>query len=360
MEQRADDASVAEIHIIDFIGDWFDDAMNRIFDEQIGVTARAFVEQLSKIPEAVKALHVHINSPGGDVQGAVNIANALREQQTKGRTVETFVDGIAASAASIVAMAGSAVHMADNALMMVHNPWTIGVGNAAEMRKSADILDTVRTQIIATYQWHSPLESDAIAALMDAETWMGADEAIANGFATDTIEGLKAAASIDPRGVKALKVPDRFKDRVQAWIKPEPPPATPPPAANAADVLRRCREADALALAEDLITAGATLAQVEARLTEHTAQRTQAQARERDIRALCATAKLPELADGYIAGSMAATDVQAHLTTITARLDQAEIDTALPPDGGQPAGHGKVIDASAIYRERNRLPAAKE
>src|SRR5262249_31261956 len=139
--------TVADIHIIDYIGGWDDDWLARNWGYEMGVTAKQFVEDLAAIPAGVATLKVHINSPGGDVQAGINIANALREQQvSKGRTVETFVDGIAASIASAIAMAGSKVHMADNALLMVHNPWSLAIGNAGEMRKVADILDTMRNQ----------------------------------------------------------------------------------------------------------------------------------------------------------------------------------------------------------------------
>lgn len=329
-ENVASDPTVAEIHIIDFIGSWDDDWIARNYGLDMGVTARSFVDQLGKLPEAVKTVVVHINSPGGDLQAGVNIANALREQQmSKGRTIETSVDGIAASSASIIAMAGSKVRMGDNALLMIHNPWTIGIGNAAEMRKVADILDTMRGQIINTYKWHSDLEPDAIAALMDKETWMNADEAIANGFATDKIEGLSVAASIDRRALAKMTIPEQYRARVESLLKPVP--AEPVPA-TAADILRLCREGECLDQAEALITAGATLEQVQARVTETKTTRAAATARATEIRALCAAAKTPELADGYINGQMPVEDVRTHLTTITAKLDAVEIDHGLAPD----------------------------
>lgn len=332
-DNAAEDPSIADIHIVDFIGDWIDDYWG------LGVTARAFIEQLAKLPEAVKTIRVHINSPGGDVFGAINIANALREQQaSKGRTVETIVDGLAASAASIILMAGSTVRIADNGLVMVHNPWTIGIGNAADMRKVADELDTVRNTIVATYKWHSSLEDDEIVALMDAETWLDADEAIAKGFATEKVEGLKAAASIDPKAAAKLKVPEKFKARIDAFVKqPDAPPAAPV-AAAATDVLRICREGGVLDLAEDLIKAGATLEQVTAKVTTEKTARAAAATRATEIRALCGAAKLPELADGYINGAMSLDDIRVHLTTLTAKLDGPALDGTLPIDRGVDVG----------------------
>jgi ATP-dependent protease ClpP protease subunit len=336
-ENVAAGETTADIHIIDFIGGWAQDAMNRAWGEDLGVTARAFVEQLNALKASgVKNARVYINSPGGDVQGGVNIANALRQWASEGRTVETYVTGIAASIASVIAMAGSKVHIADNALFMVHNPMSIIVGNAGEMRQMADVLDTVRTQIVATYKWHSNLSDEELIALIDGTdgqgTWMDADQAIANGFATDKIDGLKAAASITPAAVAKLAIPDHFKARVDALLEK---PAQRPAPAVAADVLRVCREAHCLELAEALLAEGAPLADVQSRVSAERARKDQATARSNEITAACAIAKLPQLAAGYIAGGLAVADVQTHLTTIKALIDnKTEIDGGINPDHG--------------------------
>jgi ATP-dependent protease ClpP protease subunit len=353
----ASDPSVLDIHIIDFIGDWMDQAMNEAWGEQISITAKAFVDALSAIPASVKTLRVHVNSPGGDVFAAINIANALRDQRaTKGRAVETIVDGLAASAASLIVMAGSPARMSDNGLLMVHNAWTIAIGNAAEMRKAADTLDQLRNaQIVPTYQWHSPMTAEAIQALMDAETWMDADQAIANGFVDEKVAGLKAAASIDPRTVGKLKVPEQFRARIEALVaKPEPTPPAPM-AAAATDVLRLCRKGECLDLAESLVASGATLETVQASVTTERQTRTAAAARATEIRALCAKAKLPDLADGYVAGGMTPDAVRMQLTIVTAKLDRIEIDGSLKPDQGtQPKAR---IDTAKIYADRNQVRA---
>lgn len=335
-QNAATDSTVAEIHIIDFIGDWYQDAGNRFWGENIGVTARAFVDELAKLPESVKALRVHINSPGGDVQAGINIANALREQAAKGRTVETVIDGIAASIASVIAMAGTRVSMADNALMMIHNPYSFNVGTAAEMRKTADVLDAMRNQIVATYKWHATIDDAEIIAMMDAETWMGADEALAAGFITEKVEGLKAAASLPPVALAKLTVPDAFRARFDALVAPAPKtdvPAPPAPAFDAAAVVTACCDAGFAELAAELVRAQADTAAVTARLDRARADRAAAQARTEQITAVCASARVPELAAGYIAGGMPVDQVRTHLTVITAKLDKVEIDGALPVDG---------------------------
>lgn len=339
----ADDASVADIYVNDFIGDWIDDYWG------FGVTARAFLEALSKLDASVKTIRVHLNSPGGDVFAASQIANALRDQRTsKGRTVETIVDGLAASAATLIMMAGNPVKVADNALVMVHNPWSVGVGNAAQMRKLADDLDAVRNTIVATYQWHSKLDAEALIALMDAETWMSADEAIANGFATDKVEGLAAAASLDRRALAKLTIPDQFKDRVEAFTAKEAPK---PVAASAVDVIRLCREGGVIDIAEALVAEQATADVVQTRIAAAKQTRAAETTRRDQITALCAKHKASDLAPGYIKGSMTVDDVRAHLTLYTAAVDKAEIDTGIKPSGG--ARPQATLNPAEIYAARN-------
>lgn len=362
-QNAADDPATVEIHIIDVIGSWDDDFWNRLFGEPLfGVTARAFIEELAALPDAIKNIHLHINSPGGDVQGAVNIANALRDQQlTKGRTVVTSVDGMAASAASIIAMAGSTVRIADNGLMMIHKPIAGVMGTAKDLRSLADVLDTVTlNQIISTYQWHSPLTAEAIDALLDAETWMDADQAIANGFCTEKVSGLKAAASISPRGVSALNVPDRFKTRVAALLEPAQPTPTPPVSASAAEILAAVETAGlSVSFARELMAAAPPMADVTARIASVKAERSASDDRAASIRSLCATAKLPTVSDrliNLINGTGQMQDVHALLTDITAAMNQAQIDTGLQPEGD--GRTQKSIDMSAIYAGMN-TPKAK-
>lgn len=385
-EAKADDPTAADLYIYSDIGQsWWSDET---------VTLKSFMAELAELPAAVVSLTVHVNSLGGDVFDAVGIANALRTWRSEGRAVTTVVDGIAASAASIVIMAGDIVRIADNALVMVHLPWTIGIGNAGDMRKTADRLDLVRDQIVATYRWHSALEPDALVALMEAETWMDADEALANGFATEKVEGLAAAAHLDSPHVRAkLTIPAKFQARVEALMakQTDDQPETMDPdengncqdgyekgddgmchmqskskkdsaAAPALDVLRLCREGGVSDLAEGLIAAGATAETIQATVAETKAARqaeserqtreaAAAQARARDITALCTAAKMPELAAGYIAGAMAVDAVRAQLTTITAKLDRTEIDTGIDSD---PAGTLAASWKRAFSRVQSR------
>lgn len=143
------------------------------------VTPRLFAEELHAL--GGKSLTVRINSPGGDVFAAQSIYNQLR---TYGGRVTVRIDGLAASAATIVACAGDTVIMPTNALYMIHNPATVTVGDAAEMRTAADVLDTVRETIVNVYQKRTGehLTAEELTAMMDDETWMTAQEALAYGF----------------------------------------------------------------------------------------------------------------------------------------------------------------------------------
>lgn len=343
MAAKGDEKSEAELYIYGDIGRsyWDDDA----------VSAKDFIAALKALPESVMKACLHVNSLGGDVFDAAAIANALRHwaRAKEGRVIETTVDGIAASAASVVIMAGDTVRIGDNAMVMVHNPWTWGVGNAAEMRKLAEALDKIRDTIVAAYKWHSKLDDAALIALMDAETWMSADEAIANGFATEKVEGLKAAASLNRRVNPNLTIPEKFRARVNELLEPEP---AAPPAASAEDVLAMCEEAGlGVAFAKTVIAAKATVDQAKAKVEGEKTVRAAAKARETQITTLCAGAKLPELAAKLVGSQMSIDDVKATLTLLTAKLDRVEIDGGLDPDTNTPKA--AAVNVVQIYAARN-------
>ena len=140
-----------------------------------------------------------INSPGGDCYAAAQIYNMLMEY--KGN-VAVKIDGIAASAASVVAMAGSTVEMSPVATIMIHNPMTISIGDTHEMERTITFLAEIKESIINAYEIKTGLSRAKISRLMDAETWMNAKKAVELGFAdsvlyadvqrpvTDTADGL--------------------------------------------------------------------------------------------------------------------------------------------------------------------------
>lgn len=125
-----------------------------------------------------------INSPGGDVFAAAQIYTMLTEYKGK---VTVKIDGIAASAASVIAMAGDTVQMSPVATMMIHNPATIACGDQREMRHQADVLDEVKESIINAYELKTGLPRARLAKLMDEETWISAYKAVELGFADEVI-----------------------------------------------------------------------------------------------------------------------------------------------------------------------------
>lgn len=150
---------------------WFDD----------DVTPQLFKDELNA---GSGDITVWINSPGGDCVAAAQIYNMLT--QYKGN-VTVKIDGIAASAASVIAMAGNTVFMSPVSMMMIHNPATVAFGDHAEMQKAIDMLAEVKESIINAYVIKTGLTRSKLSHLMDAETWMDANKAVELGFADDII-----------------------------------------------------------------------------------------------------------------------------------------------------------------------------
>lgn len=121
-----------------------------------------------------------INSPGGDVFAAAQIYNMLMDYPGH---VTVKIDGLAASAASVIAMAGSQVEMSPVAMMMIHNPITVAIGDSKEMQKAIDMLSEVKESIVNAYEIKTGLSRNKISRLMDAESWFNAKKAVEMGFA---------------------------------------------------------------------------------------------------------------------------------------------------------------------------------
>lgn len=201
----------ADIYIYDEIS-WF------------GIIATDIASQINDLD--VEKINLHINSPGGLVFDGVAIMNLFRQHKAK---VIVYVDGLAASIASVIAMAGDEIHMADNAMFMLHNPLVLMIGNAGELRKEADVLDQIKETLITSYQSHSDLERDELALLMDDETWMDADVAITNGFATHKMEARKEAASLTSQFdfTNFANAPDGWELRQKPQKQQKEEPKTP-------------------------------------------------------------------------------------------------------------------------------------
>ena len=151
---------------------------------------------------------VWINSPGGDCVAAAQIYNMLMDY--KGN-VTVKIDGIAASAASVIAMAGAKVYVSPVSMLMIHNPMTVAMGNAADMEKAIEMLSSVKDSIINAYEIKTGLSRARLSHLMDAETWMDANKAVELGFADEILSRPKLAA------------PQKEEDGEETPAEPEEP-----------------------------------------------------------------------------------------------------------------------------------------
>ncbi len=166
-----------------------------------GITAKSVKQQIDSAG-IYSSILLRINSPGGDAFEGVAIGNLLK---STGRTVDVVVDGIAASAASIIAMCGNTITMAPNAMMMIHKAWTLSMGNSDDLRKMADTLDKIDGAIATTYVTRTGKTADEISAMMTAETWMSAADCLEGGFCTAIGGDEEDGAMNLARGFKALE-----------------------------------------------------------------------------------------------------------------------------------------------------------
>jgi ATP-dependent protease ClpP protease subunit len=227
--QAAKKATTLELYIYDSIGYDFWTG---------GGVAAADVAKAIKEAGSYDSILLRINSPGGDVFEGSAIHTLLR---TQGKPVNVLVDGIAASAAFTIAMAGDNIEVGEAGMMMLHNGWAMAVGEAKELRQTADLLDKISGQMASIYAARSGQSIESVHAMMDAETWLTPGEAVAKGFAN----GVMATSDEDAAAAKALAsqmlassktvkfshIPDALKAQevgepivVVAEVKPEPKP----------------------------------------------------------------------------------------------------------------------------------------
>ena len=167
---------------------WYDD----------DVTPQLFKDELMS---GSGDITVWINSPGGDCVAAAQIYNMLMDY--KGN-VTVKIDGIAASAASVIAMAGTKVLMSPVSMLMIHNPMTVAMGDTAEMQKAIEMLASVKESIINAYEIKTGLSRAKLSHLMDAETWMDATKAMELGFADEIMTRSDAFEDVEPPAVSML------------------------------------------------------------------------------------------------------------------------------------------------------------
>lgn len=169
-------ADEATIYLYDVIGgDWFG-----------GISAKDFAAELNGI--TANTIHLRINSPGGDVFEGRAMATALQQHSAK---IIAHVDALAASSASWIALAADEVEIADGAFFMIHNSWTLAMGDKTSLTDTAALLARLDETFVADYAKRTGKTAEEIQAWMDAETWFGAQESVDNGFADRIAEPAK-------------------------------------------------------------------------------------------------------------------------------------------------------------------------
>lgn len=296
--------NAVEVSIFDEIGMW-------------GVTAKAFIAELKQ--HAGKTVTLDINSPGGSVFDALAIYNALRAH---GSEITVKVMGVAASAASLIAMAGDKIIMPENTFMMIHNPMTGTYGNADEMRDIADVLDKIGASLIGIYVARTGMAEADVKSLLDAETWLNAEEAVTKGFATEMEASLKVAASFDlarlPENIRAAYDAADDTDE-QEDDNQEVDDQQPEDEGSLTDTL--ADEIQAAATAAGLGNLASVVAFHASVKTLDDAKAFLANARE--VIALCALAKKPEMSDELVNKGASVVEARAAISDALAAEDAA-------------------------------------
>jgi ATP-dependent Clp endopeptidase proteolytic subunit ClpP len=177
IKAKTDKPKAADVSIYDEIGMW-------------GVSASAFMRDLKSLGE-LDEINLSIHSPGGDVLDGWAIYNALKNNKAK---VTARVEGLAASMASVILMAADQIEIPENAYVMIHNPWGVAIGDAEELRDTAELLDKLGNGLVNAYASRTGNDEDEIREMMSAETWMDGKEAVERGFADTLLNGVALSA----------------------------------------------------------------------------------------------------------------------------------------------------------------------
>ena len=332
---------VIEVFVYGEIGAW-------------GITANQFVQDLRAMDDGVSPVVAAFNSIGGDLFDGLAMHNALSRlgERCTGR-----IDALAASAASVAVCGAHRVVIAANAMLMIHNPYTYTGGDAEDFRRVADVLDQTLEAIIAAYKAKAPNIDDAeLRRMVNAETWLTANEALALGLADEVGDGIKVKACLGQGAVL-----QRFQHAPADLLAQldEPPEADPdldpvepplvPPVVDSAKlalmVTQRCTAAGISNLVEPLLKS-TQLESEEVVLA--------GLARAKAVNDLCVAARLPEFSAEYVAAGLDEAAARARLfDKIVTSGKGFEIDNSLPlADDLAPKVLAKQPDPNSIWAAR--------
>lgn len=332
---------VIEVFVYGEIGAW-------------GITANQFVQDLRAMDDGVSPVIAAFNSIGGDLFDGLAMHNALSRlgERCTGR-----IDALAASAASVAVCGAHRVVIAANAMLMIHNPYTYAGGGAEDFRRVADVLDQTLEAIIAAYKAKAPDIDDAeLRRMVDAETWLTANEAVALGLADEVGDGIKVKACLGQGAVlqrfqhAPVELVAQLDEPPEPDPEPEPvdPPQVPPvvdSAKLALMITQRCTTAGISNLVESLLSS-TKLESEEIVLA--------GLARAKAVNDLCVAARLPEFSAEYVAAGLDAAAVRARLfDKIVTSGKGFEIDNSLPlADDVAPKVLAKQPDPNSIWAAR--------
>lgn len=319
-----------------------------------GVTANQFVLDLKAMDDGVSPVIVAFNSIGGDLFDGLAIHNALSRlgERCTGR-----VDALAASAASVAVCGAHRVVIAANAMLMIHNPWTYASGDAEDFRKVAQVLDQTMEAIIAAYKSKAPnIDEVELRRMVDAETWLTANEAVALGLADEVGDGVTVKACLGQGGVmqRYQHAPADLLAQLDEPPETDPdlelddPPKTPTIVDStklALMITQRCAEGGISNLVAPLLSS-TKLESEEIVLAGLT--------RAKAVNDLCVAARLPEFSAEYVSAGLDAPAVRARLfDKIVGSGKGFEIDNSLPLDNDPaPKVLAKQPDPTSIWAAR--------
>ncbi|WP_415763234.1 head maturation protease, ClpP-related [Pseudomonas sp. CP4] len=332
---------VIEVFVYGEIGAW-------------GITANQFVQDLRAMDDGVSPVIAAFNSIGGDLFDGLAMHNALSRlgERCTGR-----IDALAASAASVAVCGAHRVVIAANAMLMIHNPYTYAGGGAEDFRRVADVLDQTLEAIIAAYKAKAPdIDVAELRRMVDAETWLTANEAVALGLADEVGDGIKVKACLGQGAVlqRFQHAPVELVAQLDEPPEPDPelepvdPPLVPPvvdSAKLALMITQRCTAAGISNLVEPLLNS-TQLESEEIVLA--------GLARAKAVNDLCVAARLPEFSAEYVAAGLDAAAVRARLfDKIVTSGKGFEIDNSLPlADDPAPKVLAKQPDPNSIWAAR--------
>jgi ATP-dependent Clp protease, protease subunit len=347
-----------------------------IYDEigAFGIRAKAFLDELKALGP-VAELTVRINSPGGSVFDGVAIYNALKRH---GAAITVWIDGIAASIASMIAMAGDEVVMPENAMLMIHDPSGLVMGTANDMRAMAEALDKMKAGMVAAYRDKSGRDDAEIEALMAAGTWLSAQEAVDLGLANRVEQPVRMAAHFDlsrfrntpPQLAALAATPSPQEDDMSASKKASPrkpgldesaTPQAAPPETSADDTAAGPASQPAAVAEPDSAVGSARPAEPPPQATAQVIDLDAVRADERratlayvaEVHELCALAGRGDLAAGFVAKATPVAQIRRALLEARAAEDEATtIRSQVRPATVEPAQ--PAIDTAAIYAARNQ------